>query len=124
MTAVRWHLTQSVEVTLAKDHSEKLCFHVFGSMTHQAILGHPWLEKHNPNFDWGKGKITSWGPFCQKNCLLKKTASSVSAKSDLSNVPQCYHELAEVFSKAKAKSLTLHRPYDCAIDLLPGATPP
>ncbi|XP_061550331.1 uncharacterized protein LOC133411694, partial [Phycodurus eques] len=29
-----------------------------------------------------------------------------------------------VFSKSKAKSLPPHRPYDCAIDLLPGTTPP
>ncbi|TKS65685.1 Retrovirus-related Pol polyprotein [Collichthys lucidus] len=36
----------------------------------------------------------------------------------------CYHELREVFNKAKATSLPPHRPYDCAIDLLPGTAPP
>ncbi|KAI3359792.1 hypothetical protein L3Q82_014168 [Scortum barcoo] len=30
-----------------------------------------------------------------------------------------YHDLAPVFSKAKATSLPPHRPYDCPIDLLP-----
>ncbi|XP_068508006.1 uncharacterized protein tctn1 isoform X2 [Syngnathus scovelli] len=43
---------------------------------------------------------------------------------DLTGVPACYHQWAEVFSKAKATSLPPHRPYDCAIDLLPGSTIP
>ncbi|XP_056157044.1 uncharacterized protein LOC130131387 [Lampris incognitus] len=43
---------------------------------------------------------------------------------DLSGVPSCYWALKEVFNKSKAKSLRPHRPYDCAIDLLPGTTPP
>ncbi|XP_061629564.1 uncharacterized protein LOC133478053 [Phyllopteryx taeniolatus] len=43
---------------------------------------------------------------------------------DLSQVPTCYQDIKDVFSKSKAKSLPPHRPYDCAIDLLPGTTPP
>lgn len=39
-------------------------------------------------------------------------------------VPPDYHDFQEVFSKARATSLPPHRPYDCAIDLLPGSTPP
>lgn len=35
---------------------------------------------------------------------------------DLKDVPICYHDLAQVFSKAKAKSLPPHHPYDCGID--------
>lgn len=35
-----------------------------------------------------------------------------------------YHDLKEVFNKIKATSLPPHRPYDCAIDLNPGSTPP
>ena len=45
-------------------------------------------------------------------------------RTDLSMVPACYHDLEEVFSKKKATTLPPHRPYDCAIDLLPGASPP
>ncbi|XP_041810033.1 uncharacterized protein lrfn4b [Chelmon rostratus] len=33
-------------------------------------------------------------------------------------------DLKEVFNKARATSLPPHRPYDCAIDLLPGTSPP
>ncbi len=42
----------------------------------------------------------------------------------LSNVPAEYWGLREVFSKSRAASLPPHRPYDCAIDLLPGKSPP
>ncbi|TWW77706.1 hypothetical protein D4764_12G0010960 [Takifugu flavidus] len=43
---------------------------------------------------------------------------------DLTTVPSCYHHLAEVLSKSKATALLPHHPYDCPIELLPGATIP
>ena len=43
---------------------------------------------------------------------------------DLYLVPPIYHDLGEVFSKCCALALPPHRPYDCAIDLLPGAPLP
>ncbi|KAL2080706.1 hypothetical protein ACEWY4_024499 [Coilia grayii] len=43
---------------------------------------------------------------------------------DLSAVPPEYMDLKAVFSKSRATSLPPHRPYDCAIDLLPGTSPP
>ena len=48
----------------------------------------------------------------------------VSKALDVSVIPTEYHALLEVFSKARATSRPPHRPYDCAIDLLPGTTPP
>ncbi|KAK2891507.1 hypothetical protein Q8A73_017172 [Channa argus] len=50
--------------------------------------------------------------------------TSSPAPPDLSTVPAEYHDLGAVFSKAKAQSLPPHPPYDCAIELLPGAQPP
>ncbi|XP_043952230.1 uncharacterized protein LOC122819513 [Gambusia affinis] len=50
--------------------------------------------------------------------------SEPAASLDLSTIPSEYHDLAPVFSKTKALSLPPHRPYDCAIDLLPGAPLP
>lgn len=47
-----------------------------------------------------------------------------SAPPDLSGVPKQYHYLREVFSKEKAHSLPPHWPYDCAIELLTGASLP
>lgn len=43
---------------------------------------------------------------------------------DISSVHACYHSLRAVFIKSKATSLPPHRPYDCAINLLPGTFPP
>uniref|UniRef100_A0A9J8CTZ9 Retrotransposon gag domain-containing protein n=1 Tax=Cyprinus carpio carpio TaxID=630221 RepID=A0A9J8CTZ9_CYPCA len=43
---------------------------------------------------------------------------------NLSNVPQQYQDLREVFSKSRTASLPPHCPYDCAIDLVPGKSPP
>eukprot|EP00064_Thunnus_orientalis_P023788 superscaffoldBa00009371_g24048 len=39
-------------------------------------------------------------------------------------VPQCYHDLKEVFNKSRATSLPPHREYENAIDLLPGTSLP
>lgn len=39
-------------------------------------------------------------------------------------IPPEYQDLREVFSKEKASKLPLHWPYDCAIELLPGTSPP
>ncbi|KAK3566813.1 hypothetical protein QTP86_004493 [Hemibagrus guttatus] len=41
-----------------------------------------------------------------------------------SRFPQEYEDLREVCSKEKASRLPPHRPWDCAIDLLPNAMPP
>uniref|UniRef100_A0A3Q2EG98 Gypsy retrotransposon integrase-like protein 1 n=1 Tax=Cyprinodon variegatus TaxID=28743 RepID=A0A3Q2EG98_CYPVA len=43
---------------------------------------------------------------------------------NLKLVPEQYHDLKQVFSKTLACSLPPHRPYDCGIDLLPGAPLP
>ena len=47
-----------------------------------------------------------------------------SGSPDLMGVPCEYQDLAEVFSKSRALSHPPHRPYNCAISLLPGATLP
>ncbi len=39
-------------------------------------------------------------------------------------MPEEYLDLKEVFSKSRAASLPPHRPYDCAIELVPGMSPP
>lgn len=44
--------------------------------------------------------------------------------AELSKVPPEYADLNEVFSKSRATFLPPHRPYDCAIDLVPEACPP
>ena len=42
--------------------------------------------------------------------------------TDVSSIPEDYHEFADIFSKGKADSLPPHRPYDLKIDI--DGTPP
>ena len=56
--------------------------------------------------------------------LRSASASLPVDNPDLSGVPQEYHDFADVFSKAKATTLALHREYDLRIDLEEGASPP
>src|SRR3979490_1599676 len=66
---------------------------------------------------------------------LDLSATNISARSakvspfssvpvDLENVPKEYHNFADVFSKAKAETLSPHRPYDLKITLEDGAKMP
>ncbi|KAI2667777.1 Transposon Tf2-6 polyprotein [Labeo rohita] len=92
------------------------------------ILGHPWLVTHDPLISWTSHRIIHWGATCQELCLQAK-AGTCSGESGALNVdreaiPVQYHDLAEVFSRRSAARLPPHRPYDLAIDLVPGAVPP
>lgn len=67
---------------------------------------------------------------CHAHCLksaLPPQSPSISEQAeviDFTSVPSEYHDLREVFCKDSACSLPPHRPYDCAIDLLPGSSLP
>ena len=52
---------------------------------------------------------------------VSANSASVSKEApDLSNIPEEYHNFANIFSKAKAEKLALHRPYDLKINLEEG----
>lgn len=55
---------------------------------------------------------------------LSATSSNNKDFPDLLAVPPDYNDLKQVFSKSGLLSLPPHRPYDGAINLLPGTTPP
>lgn len=124
------HITESLILTLSSNHSEEICFFVFKATRTPLVLGHPWLQRHNPHINWQQGCITGWGEGCHMTCLMAASppsglvSSEQPVSADLSNVPPVYHDLAEVFRKDRAQSLPPHRPYDCAIDLLPGTPLP
>ena len=56
--------------------------------------------------------------------LCSALASPPVDTPNLSGVPEEYHDFADVFSKAKATTLTPHCEYDLCIDLEEGASPP
>ena len=122
------HLTAPIRMLISGNHHETLQFHILPSPRHPLLLGFPWLRRHNPHLDWTTGAILGWSSSCHQVCLKQAAAPQTSARTssstDVLGVPAEYLDFREVFSKAKATSLPPHRPYDCAINLQPGATPP
>ena len=124
------HRTTPCKLALSGNHHETIEFYVISSPLTTVVLGLPWLKLHNPHIDWTTATIRSWSSYCHAHCLRsavparRNLPAPVTETIDLSNVPKEYHDLMEVFSKDSACSLPPHRPYDCAIDLIPGAPLP
>ena len=123
------HRTVPLSLTLSGNHVESLQFYVLHGPTAPLVLGHLWLDLHDPHVSWSSGRILGWSEACHANCLCSAPSPSGGTKptlspSDLTGVPSVYHDLAPVFCKESALSLPPHRPYDCAIDLLLGAPLP
>ncbi|CAI9612732.1 unnamed protein product, partial [Staurois parvus] len=50
-------------------HKELACFKVISSPHYSVVLEYPWLQKHNPTFDWRSVEILSWSPQCGAGCI-------------------------------------------------------
>ena len=50
-----------------------------------------------------------------------RSVTTASSSSDTEGVPECYHDLADVFSKSKAKNLAPHHDYDLKIKIEDGS---
>ncbi len=95
------------------------------------ILGRPWLIIHSPEIRWETNEVTRWSEFCHQHCLkgisrLQSPTTQVASAwvespepSTTLIIPSDYRALLDVFRKQAATKLP-HRPWDCAIDLLPG----
>ena len=122
------HQTSPLQMNMSGNHHETLSFHLIHAPHQPVILGYPWLRRHNPHIDWASGTIMQWSTHCHAVCLRSALSPTFSPDfsefPDLSGVPKEYMDIKEVFNKARATSLPPHRPYDCAIDLLPGSSPP
>ncbi len=70
------------------------------------------------------------GYYVSRTLSLKDSKASTTPCSSTvqnatnTNLPSEYSDLAEAFSKKKASQLPTHRSVDCAIELMPGTTPP
>ncbi|KAI2665737.1 Retrotransposon-like protein 1 [Labeo rohita] len=124
------HQTRTVTLQIGLLHQESITLYVVDSPKYEVILGFPWLSIHDPDISWFQGELTHWSRFCMENCLLAQpqpclTTSIESPDTQVKiTIPNHYQDLSEVFSKTKATQLPPHRPWDCAIDLLPNAMPP
>ncbi len=123
------HSTAPLTLITSGNHTETGTFFIIDSPLAPVVLGHSWLVRHNPRVNWGQNSVSEWSERCYASCLVSACSpvSCVSLQDEavnLSNVPEEYLDLKEVFSKSRAASLPPHRPYDCAIDLVPGTSPP
>ncbi|KAI4805924.1 hypothetical protein KUCAC02_010517 [Chaenocephalus aceratus] len=119
------HRTAPVSLKISGNHHEIISLYLIPSPMSPLVLGFPWLKLHNPHIDWANSSIINWSLFCHSHCLHSAVPPTVTRAPDplkpidLTSVPPEYHSVKEVFSKDHALSLPPHRPYDCAIDLLP-----
>ena len=121
------HRTVPVEMIVSGNHRERISFLLIDSLHSPIILGLPWLQVHNPQIDWQGERILGWSVECHALCLKSAESTApmggteVETVPDLTSIPREYHDLRLVFSKDQTISLPPHRPYDCSIELLPGA---
>lgn len=124
------HQTKTLTLTVGLFHQESISLYLIDFPQHDLILGFPWLSAHDPSISWQDGELIHCSDFCMNHCFATSplpclTTSVESPETNLKvEIPTCYHDLMEVFSKVKATQLPPHHPWDCAIDLLPNTMPP
>ncbi len=119
-------------------HVEEITFLVLEEATVDLILGRPWLSTHSPEIRWETSEVIRWSESCRQHCLkgiprplhqspttqVASTRVESPEPSSTPSIPSDYREFQDVFSKQAATQLPPHRPWDCAIDLLPGCKLP
>ncbi|KAL0185695.1 hypothetical protein M9458_017365, partial [Cirrhinus mrigala] len=130
------HRAGPIHLQIGQCHEEEIWLLVLEGSTIDVVLGRPWLARHNPILSWGSGEIMKWGDTCWPECFPKLplrspvsiTMCSTTIESPIEkqsvNIPPCYSSFQDVFCPKRAARLPPHRPWDCAIDLLPDASVP
>ncbi|KAI2666816.1 Transposon Tf2-6 polyprotein [Labeo rohita] len=125
-----------VHLRVGQCHEEDIWFLVLEGSTMDVVLGRPWLARHDPILSWGSGEILKWGPHCWPECFpslplrsprsLQVCTTSIESPVERQSVviPPDYCAFQDVFCPRRAARLPPHRPWDCAIDLLPDAPVP
>ncbi len=127
------HCVGPIQLRVGQLHMESICLLLLEESTAGIVLGRPWLVSHNPSISWSSREVLKWGNECFPECFpnLPRPISSApmipvnstSIESPLENrsidVPKEYAHFSEVFCPKRASKLPPHRPWDCAIDLLP-----
>ncbi|XP_054826969.1 uncharacterized protein LOC129324030 [Eublepharis macularius] len=102
-------------------HQERLCFDVVGIPQFPLVLGLSWFCRHDPIVRWGQLDLHFREPCPHENPCPRPM---VAAALEVSALPEEYVDLRDVFEEKGADQLPPHRPYDCTIDLIPGAPLP
>lgn len=114
-------------------HSETRAFHVTKLAGHPMVLGMSWLNCHNLVIAWHQRSLVFGSIYCMTHCLGQKGKISMGVMGtevegklmgNESEIPSQYMAYQDVFCEKEADKLPPHRPYDCKIDLVPGAQLP
>ncbi len=133
------HQAGPVTIRVGQLHEEEINILVLEDSTADIILGRPWLVHHNPILSWESGEVLKWGESCFPDCFshlphppkevskhLQICTTSIESPVEKQSVdiPSCYAPFSDVFCPKQASKLPPYRPWDCAIDLLPGEPVP
>ncbi|KAI2643052.1 Transposon Tf2-11 polyprotein [Labeo rohita] len=131
-----WYSSPIITLQVGLFHQEDIKFLVLEDSTASIILGRPWLQQHHPELSWDPCDVLRWSQHCNQHCLINVPRSSADPlilsstriespdQASVPEVPVEYMAFQDVFSKQAATLLPPHQPWDCAIDLLPGAQLP
>uniref|UniRef100_A0A670K6E2 Gypsy retrotransposon integrase-like protein 1 n=1 Tax=Podarcis muralis TaxID=64176 RepID=A0A670K6E2_PODMU len=111
-------------------HTELIAFNVATLGGAPIILGMSWLALHDPLVGWHQRVVSFGSAHCLEHCKGEKGSAGAQATlagtevMEKVKVPPQYADLSDVFSEKEADQLPPHRPFDCQINLLPGAQLP
>ena len=86
------YITEAVDLVLRyKNHSERTLFAVTGLGRQNLILGHTWLQKHNPEIDWvtGEVKMSRCSAGCCSGCRDEIRQERRAQKVEAKNIAAC-----------------------------------
>ena len=88
-------IEETIPLTMTfQQHHEELTLDVVRMISHDVVLGMPWLKLHNPNIDWGKRVLTFERCNCvidiqlthrQRSMINEQMSRELIAKSELTN---------------------------------------
>ena len=85
-------VTEVVELILRyRNHLERAFFAVTGLGNQKVIMGHSWLQKHNPDIDWttGKVKMSRCSGSCCSGCRDEIRTEQKARKTEARRVSRC-----------------------------------
>ena len=85
-------ISEVVDLVLRyKNHSERTLFAVTGLGKQSLILGHSWLQKHNPEIDWATGevKMSRCPPRCCSGCRDEAREERKVKKAEIHRMEVC-----------------------------------
>ncbi|XP_048056913.1 uncharacterized protein LOC125274583 [Megalobrama amblycephala] len=133
------HCSPTLTLCIGCTHHEEILLQVLEGSTIVIILRSSWLQVYSPHISWSTVEILSWGKRCFECLSLPQKSTHQNVQPSISiqvatnkspnqgckvKIPTEYRAFQDVFSKQLASKLPPYQPWDCAIELPPGASLP